>query len=145
MELDLFMIGIGLFGVLMIIMGLYNLFGSINSLYIAGYAHLTLALYTFIPSGLFFVSMFLGSYFPAPTSLYILNSGGAIAIIGTYIMSRPLMQPKWVKWLKREHGDILDVIQIEIRKEPYWNRMINTQEELEAWVEEIRATKNLWS
>ena len=45
----------------------------------------------------------------------------------------------------KEHADIFDVIKIEIRKEPYWNRMINTQEKLEAWVEEIRETKNLWS
>jgi hypothetical protein len=54
------------------------------------------------------------------------------------------LKPKWLRWLEREHGDIIEVLWKEVREEGHsWGRRVRTQEELEAWVAEVRRKHKL--
>ena len=49
------------------------------------------------------------------------------------------LKPAWLRWLEKEHGDILGILWKEVRKEGHaWERRVQTQEQLEAWVTEVR-------
>jgi hypothetical protein len=54
------------------------------------------------------------------------------------------LKPGWVRWLEKEHGDILGILWEEVRKEGHaWERRVRTQEQLEAWVAEVRRKHRL--
>jgi hypothetical protein len=50
------------------------------------------------------------------------------------------MSPDWFRWLKREHSDILDLLEREADKlgRAKWFPIVKTQEGLETWVAEVR-------
>jgi len=49
------------------------------------------------------------------------------------------MKPRWVRWLEREHGKIIPLPRNAIQEMDYhnWDQRINTQQDLEQWVEEV--------
>jgi hypothetical protein len=54
------------------------------------------------------------------------------------------LKPKWLRWLEKEHGDIIEILWEEVRKEGHaWERRVRTQEELEQWVAEVRRKHGL--
>jgi hypothetical protein len=50
------------------------------------------------------------------------------------------LKPKWLRWLETHHRPILGLLREEARKEEWkkWKQRVQTQEGLEAWVEEVR-------
>ena len=63
----------------------------------------------------------------------------AVCILGL-IFAKRLWTPAWLRWLEQEHGAILPMLQREIQKmgPENWNRRINTQAELEEWINEVK-------
>ena len=54
------------------------------------------------------------------------------------------LKPKWLRWLEEEHGDIIEILWEEVRKEGHgWERRVRTQEDLEQWVAEVRRKHGL--
>ncbi len=54
------------------------------------------------------------------------------------------LKPKWLRWLEKEHGDIIETLWEEVRKEGHaWERRVRTQEQLEEWVAEVRRKHGL--
>ena len=53
--------------------------------------------------------------------------------------------PKWLRWLKKEHGDIISILWDEARKRDRWEweEQVRTQQGLEAWVAEVRHKHHL--
>ena len=56
------------------------------------------------------------------------------------LLVRLLLNPTWLKWLEREHADIIPFLKVEIQEYGIKNldSQINTQEELEEWVLAVR-------
>ena len=49
------------------------------------------------------------------------------------------LKPKWLRWLEKEHGDIIEILWEEVRQEGHtWERRVRTQADLEDWVAEVR-------
>ena len=143
-EAVLLSLGIGLFGAFMVTLGLYLLFGPVIIWYVLKVPFVTISHYALIPGGIFFLLFCVGFYLPDKGAGFVLYLGFLIAIVGTILMRTiPRLKPKWLQWLYNEHGEILDALRYEIRQDPYWNNKINTQAELEAWVEEVRERRGL--
>ena len=54
------------------------------------------------------------------------------------------LKPKWLRWLEQEHGDILELLREEVRKDRWgWERRVRTQKDLEEWVAEVRRKHGL--
>lgn len=64
---------------------------------------------------------------------------GVASLMVGLTFARQLLKPVWLRWLEREHGDIVTTLQNEIQRigPENWDRMINTQRELEVWVQEV--------
>lgn len=50
------------------------------------------------------------------------------------------LKPGWLRWLEQNHKDIIPFLQAEIQEmgPDVWDKRINTKEELEAWVYEVK-------
>ena len=50
------------------------------------------------------------------------------------------LSPEWYRWLKEEHGDILPYLAEEAHQmgREEWLKRVETQEDLEQWVAEVR-------
>ncbi|MEM8856802.1 MAG: hypothetical protein AAGD96_00690, partial [Chloroflexota bacterium] len=68
-----------------------------------------------------------------------------VGFFGPFAMMMPKFKPIWWQWLIKEHGDIYPVLQKEIgiEGESIWEQRINTLEELEAWVNQVREKHSL--
>jgi len=53
------------------------------------------------------------------------------------------IKPAWVRWLEKNHGDILLLLLREARITSNWEQRVATQEGLEAWVAEVRHNHGL--
>ena len=68
-------------------------------------------------------------------------------LIITYILA--MWQPRWLKpawlqWLEKEHGDIIELLWEDVRKDRWgWERRVRTQEDLEVWVAEVQQKHKL--
>ena len=67
-------------------------------------------------------------------------------LIATYILAvwQPWwLKPFWLRWLEKEHNDILHLLWEDARKAPrQWERRVRTQQGLEKWVTEVRRKHN---
>jgi hypothetical protein len=79
------------------------------------------------------------SFVPDTWRLPLLFVGGAVAFSGIFILGR-FLKPSWLRWLEREHGKIIPLLRNEIQEmgDHNWDQRINTQQDLEQWVEEVR-------
>lgn len=63
-------------------------------------------------------------------------------LIMTYILAiwQPWwLKPAWLRWLEKEHGDIIHLLWEDVRKDRWgWERRVHTQKGLEEWVAEVR-------
>jgi hypothetical protein len=68
-------------------------------------------------------------------------------LVITYILAiwQPWwLKPAWLRWLEKKHGDILEILWEDVRKDRWrWEREVRTQEDLEAWVAEVRQKHGL--
>jgi hypothetical protein len=74
-----------------------------------------------------------------PTLMFVAFGFWGMGFIFAYF-EPDWLSPAWYRWLKKEHGDILPYLAEEAhqlgRKE--WLKQVQTQEDLERWVEEVR-------
>ncbi len=68
-------------------------------------------------------------------------------LIMTYILAiwQPWwLKPKWLRWLEKEHGEIIGILWEDVRKDRRgWERRVRTQQGLEEWVAEVRQKHGL--
>lgn len=71
-----------------------------------------------------------------------LLTSSLLGVLGVLLgMLQPkFMMPKWYRWLKENHADVLPLLREDVREVGYdiWRKRTDTQEGLEAWVEEVR-------
>lgn len=76
-------------------------------------------------------------------ALYILGPG----ILFTYVVAiwQPSwLKPAWLRWLEKEHGDIIELLWEDAREKKWkWEREVRTQKDLEEWVRQVRS-KHEW-
>lgn len=106
-------------------------------------------IFVFIPMGFAALSIGLVPLLPIQPE----NRGDVITyatiplLIATYILAmwQPWwLKPAWLRWLEKEHGDILEILWEDVREDPWgWERRVRTREDLEEWVAEVRRKHGL--
>ena len=132
----LFGLGIALIGI-----GIYRYKGPINVWYIA-YGIVTVdSNYLAIPIGvsLLLLAFATASIVPNEWKMLLVVLAIITTILGL-IFAKRLLKPAWLRWLEQEHGAILPMLRIEIQEmgPENWNRRINTQADLEEWINEVK-------
>jgi len=146
----IFVLVLGSVGVLFIVMGVLIRIGRYKRWYLVDdnsmFYHKA-AYYGFIPWGL--ASMLAPMIIFLPTGaaeqglvVYVVFSLLGIGVLLTFWQPWWLT-PGWVRWLERNHNDILDILIEEGDQTPNWARHVNTQEQLEEWVAEVRRKHGL--
>jgi hypothetical protein len=134
----LFLLILGCIG---LTVGIYRLLGPVNVVYMGFGVLVHTAYYVTIPSsiGLLLLGLAVSPIVPENWKLPIIIVGLAVGLIGS-LASAWIFKPGWLKWLEREHSDIIPLLRAEIREEgpANWDNRINTPEELELWVLEVR-------
>ena len=68
-------------------------------------------------------------------------------LIMTYILAirQPWwLKPAWLRWLEKEHGDIIHLLWEDVRQDRWgWEQRVRTQAGLEEWVAEVRRKHGL--
>jgi branched-subunit amino acid ABC-type transport system permease component len=98
--------------------------------------------YVCIPSGLMFIFMgtalLLPMYGMRQAVFWGLAFPLCVAVMVLLFWLPDWIKPAWVRWLEKEHGDILLLLLRQARRTPDWEQRVATQEGLEAWVAEVR-------
>lgn len=72
----------------------------------------------------------------------LILAGGGFVLLGLIIafIQPSFLKPEWLKWLEREYGEMIPIFRSEVQKmgDDKWNERIQTQEDLEEWVEEVK-------
>ncbi len=130
-----------------LLLGIYRLKGPVSVWFLALSPYGAGSAYGTIPLGLGLLlwSFAFLPFVPTNWQLPLLFGGGIEVFLGLFILPK-LLKPKWLLWLEKEHGRLIPLLQNEIQEMGYknWDRQINTQEELEEWVLEMkRKMRNL--
>jgi hypothetical protein len=104
--------------------------------------------YTGIPFGLAFLSLAMAAI-PKSVNMsgifvYMTLGFGVLGLI--FAFTQPsFLKPDWLKRLEHEHGDIMSLLRREANEMGLntWNEQIQTQEDLEEWVAEVRRKHKL--
>jgi hypothetical protein len=130
-------------GVFLILFGVYLLRGGRKDFYMA--THIFAGrIYAVIPWGIMLLIWAAGSLLsesPDVQSIFIGVGLGFGALGGIFYIFQPsFLKPAWLKWLEREHGDIMPILQQEANATGLgiWEAQVKTQAGLEAWVAEVR-------
>jgi hypothetical protein len=146
------LISLGGLGVLFLVLGTLARLGFWRGIYaVKGYpVYMPRELiFIFIPGGLMSLSLLLIVVLPIAKEtrgnlvMYVF----APMLVITYILAiwQPWwLKPAWLRWLEKKHGDILEILWEDVRKDRWrWEREVRTQEDLEAWVAEVRQKHGL--
>ena len=99
-------------------------------------------LYVWIPLGLGILSFGLAAFLPTQPkrlAVFLWVSLPLMLAAGLLLFWTPdWIKPTWVRWLEKNHEDILLLLLREARKTPNWEKRVATREGLEAWVAEVR-------
>jgi len=75
-------------------------------------------------------------------SLFIIYIGIGFGVLGCifYVFQPSFLKPAWLKWLEREHGDIMPLLIQDVHElgDSVWQKRVETQAGLEDWVAEVR-------
>ncbi len=126
--------------------GIYRLKGPVSVWYIA-YGIATVEFnYVAIPAGIALAIWALATLplVPDDWQLNLLVIGIVSGFLGI-VSARYLLKPSWLRWLEKEHGDIIPLIQQEIEEigPRNWDQQVNTQQNLEEWIEDFRRKHRL--
>jgi hypothetical protein len=143
----LFAVGcLGSLGFLTMIGGILARLGIYKSLYAmrgnSAFAPDTLA-YIVIPASLIFFMFAFALLLPTVEMrskfiMYAIFPYQAFLIV-LAVWQPEWLKPKWLRWLEREHRDIIQLLWKDIQEDRwYWESRVRTQAELEAWVAEVR-------
>jgi hypothetical protein len=98
--------------------------------------------YILIPIGLASLSLGLAAFLPTKpersTAFLWVTLPLALAASLLLFFTPDWIKPAWVRWLEKNHGDMLLLLLREARRTPNWEKRVATQEGLEAWVAEVR-------
>jgi hypothetical protein len=132
--------------VILLGLGIYRLKGPVSVWFLAATPYGAGNAYAPLPLGLgmFFWSITFISFTPETWRLPLFYAGGVVMFLGLLIFPR-LLKPAWLRWLEREHNKIIPLLQTEIQAMGYqnWDRHINSQQDLEQWVAEVRRKHGL--
>lgn len=121
--------------------GLHKLKGPVSVWYLARSPSAISFSYLAIPFGVVFLLWALAAT-PLVHDEWKLNLFTLAAIFGFLSIFLPIrfLKPSWLKWLEQEHHAILPVLKNEIHRIGYheWDRRINTRQDLETWVLEVK-------
>lgn len=145
-ELYIF-VNIGGVGLLFFVVGIIIRLGIWKSIYAAKgypvYAPRQLVS-VFIPIALMAFSIGIVPILPIvkENRVAVLNYVTGPLFVTTYVLAmwQPWwLKPKWLRWLEEEHGDIIELLWEDVRKDQWgWERRVRTQKGLEEWVKEVR-------
>lgn len=126
--------------------GLYRLKGPVSVTYLAYGSMAKGVNYLAFPFSLTLLLWGLGllPIIPNESKMVVLMIG-VIAPILLAFPALKYLKPKWLQWLEQNHKDIIPILQIEIQKmgPDAWDKQINTKEELESWVHEIKKSRGM--
>jgi hypothetical protein len=121
--------------------GVYRLKGPVSVWFLATSPYGAGNAYAPIPFGLATLiwSLAFAPFIPGNWRFLLFLIGGLAAILGVFILPS-FLKPSWLRWLEREHGKIIPLLCNEIQEMGYhnWDQRINTQQDLEQWVEEVQ-------
>jgi hypothetical protein len=132
--------------ILLLSLGFYWFKGPVSVWYLAYGVATVGASYSAIPAGVAFAlwSVAASPFIPDEWKLTVLNIG-TIAFFAGILVAGRFLKPEWLRCLEREHKAILPILRMEIQEmgPENWNRQINTQDDLEKWVNEVRSKRGL--
>jgi hypothetical protein len=141
---------LGLFGFIIFGVGFYVRLGFMRAIFaVKGnpvFAPPNLV-YGLMPLGLSGILIAFGGLFPTQALRdWSLDAAFVLTVLAIILaIWQPWwLKPKWLRWLEKEHGDIIEILWEEVRKEGHaWERRVRTQEQLEQWVAEVRRKHGL--
>lgn len=142
---NLMFVGLTALGGLFLVAGILSRMGYLRWVYaMKGHPILTpnRFAYVLIPIGIMTLFFGLLPFLPQTGRNLAFNISLAFLII-VYVLAIWLpwwLKPVWLRWLEKEHGDILHLLWEDVRKDRWgWERRVRTQTDLEAWVAEVRS------
>jgi hypothetical protein len=128
-------------GVISLLRGIWMLGGGGKSWYFSSNIYAGFS-YAQIPIGICFIFLSLATV----TQLELFTGIGiGVGILGLLFnfLQPSFLKPAWLKWLEREHGDIINLLSEDARRMglEVWEKRVETQANLEAWVAEVRHRK----
>jgi hypothetical protein len=99
--------------------------------------------YAAIPLGIFFLVLAIATIPQSQDiSLTIVGIALGFGVLGfIFAFTQPsFLKPPWLKWLEREHRDIMPLLREDAHRMGLnvWNERMQTQADLEDWVAEVR-------
>jgi hypothetical protein len=138
---------LGGFGFLFFILGVLSRLGYLRFVY-AAEGHLILTppsfVFVFVLGGIIMMLLGFLPVLPITTedkgSLVLYVLGPLLLLFYALAIWQPWwLKPVWLRWLEREHGDVIELLWEDVRKDRWgWERRVRTQAQLEAWVAEVR-------
>jgi hypothetical protein len=135
-------------GIFLILFGVHLLRGGRKDIYMA--THIFAGrIYAVIPWGIVLLMWAAGGLLSESPDVqwFFFEVGLGFAALGGifYIFQPSFLKPAWLKWLEREHGDIMPILQQEANamESGVWEERVKTQAGLEAWVAEVRRKHGL--
>ncbi len=133
--------------VFLLLHGLWLLKGGSKSFYMAKHIYAG-RVYAEIPGGITLFCWALAAILqPHTGSLILLYLGGGFFILAlVFNFTQPtFLKPAWLKWLESEHHEIMDLLIEDAHAMglDIWQKRVETQAGLEAWVAEVRRKHGL--
>jgi len=133
-------------GVVLMGFGIYRYKGPVSVWYLAYGTYTVGHNYLAIPGGIsvMLFALVIPSFLPMVWKMPIVILAIVVTILGL-VFAKHLFTPTWLRWLEQEHGSILPMLRIEIQEMGLekWNHRINTQEELEEWINDVKLQRKL--
>ncbi len=147
-----FVLSMGGLGLLLLFGGLLARFGFYKSLYAMRgnpvFAPPALT-YIIIPGSIVFFMFAITPFLPTMVEvrqkyLAFIIFPYQFVLISLTIWRPWWLKPKWLRWLEKEHGAILELLWEDVREDRWgWERRVKTQKDLETWVNEVRRKHGL--
>ena len=143
---------IGGLGLLFLILGILARLGIWRAIYaVKGSAVIMPGslVFAIIPTGLMTLSFWLILYLPLTPEtrgdLFMYICMPLLIVTAILAVWQPWWaKPKWLRWLEKEHGDIIHLLWEDVRKDSWgWERRVRNQEQMEVWVADVRRRHNL--
>ena len=130
-------------GVFLVSYGISLLIGKNKILFMTDHIYSGRA-YMGIPGGLTFLSWFIAGVVQLEMLTYLGVVFSIISLLVAFIQPS-FLKPAWLKWLEREHREIMPLLRQEVKTMGYktWNKQMKTQADMEKWVAEVRAKHEL--
>lgn len=128
-------------GIVSLWRGIWMLGGGDKRWYVSRnvYAGLT---YAQIPVGICFMCLAIASATHMELFTGVGVGFGVVGLLFNFVQPS-FLKPAWLKWLEQEHGDIINLLIEDANRMglDVWEKRVETQAGLEAWVAQVRHRK----